>query len=144
MAKVAGLFGPNGYALDFGGIKSAEGTVFEEIETMRDEARREGKLDPRHPVFLVTEKSVRSIPRVLGEGKFNGSNKIRPFTHLGLNLCEGKYITKDTVAARFNSKEFLAKLWNGTMDGTLGKLVTFIFTMQRRKYTFAILNCIKF
>lgn len=135
VAKVAGLFGPNGYALDFGGIKSAEGTVFEEIETMRDEARKESKLDPRKPVFLVTEKSVRSIPRVLGEGKFNGSNKIRPFNHLGLNLCEGKYITKDTVAAKFNSKEFLAKLWNGTMDGTLGKLVTFIFTMLPEKYT---------
>ena len=135
VGKVAGLFGPDGYALDFGGMTRAQGTVFEEIETMRAEARRVGKLHPRNPVFLITEKSLRSIPLVLGEGKWNGSNKIRPFSHLGLNLCEAKYITKDTVAARFNSKEFLAKLWNGTMDGTLGKLVTFIFTMLPEKYT---------
>ena len=114
VAKIGGLFGPDGYALSFDRLQDAVGG-YRQLEKMRE--RKNDSID-NYKVFIVSEKNLSKVPQRKGFDKVSGE----PFYHLSLNLPHN-VITKTPLAMRI-TKELMSKLYNGSMDSTLSKIIT--------------------
>ena len=114
VARIAGLLGPDGYALSFGGLGNA-GRLYNQLEELRE--RSTDDIDQRR-VFIVSQKNLSTVPQKKGVEKGNGE----PFPHLSLNLPQ-HYITNVSLARRI-TRRLLDKLHDGSMDGTLAKIIT--------------------
>ena len=115
VARIAGLFGPSGYALSFGGPGNA-GRLYNQLEDLRE--RSKDDIDQRRGFFIVSQENLSAVPQKKGLDKGSGE----PFTHLSLNLWK-HLVTNDSLARRI-TRRLLDKLHDGSMDGTLSKIIT--------------------
>jgi hypothetical protein len=106
-----GLFGPDGYAIDFGGVDG--GKLYSQVEDLR---RLSSALDPKG-TMIVSRGTLGKMPRVLGVD----ADTKTAFEHLGLNVAT-TFLT-DTVTMKNYADNLLHKLWNGTMDNRLHAIV---------------------
>lgn len=123
MSRMAGYFGPNGYAVDFRGAANNAGRLYSQIEHER-ETVQDGKtsfcrtIDPQR-TFIVSKENLDKYPRALGVNSETGEK----YYHLGLNYTS--HITAPELARKI-SPNLLNKLSNGTMDGRLKEIVTML------------------
>ena len=125
VARIAGLFGPDGYALSFGGLGNA-GRLYNQLEELRERSKDE--IDQRR-VFIVSQMNLSTVPQKKGVDTENG----KPFAHLSFNLPQ-QFITNELLARRI-TRRLLDKLHDGSMDGTLSKIIT---TLQESSEEFPI------
>mmetsp|Transcript_42263 Transcript_42263/g.47209 ORF Transcript_42263/g.47209 Transcript_42263/m.47209 type:complete len:756 (+) Transcript_42263:53-2320(+) len=122
MAKCAGYFGPDGYAVDFGGVETA-GPLYSQIEQERPSLidLTNLRIDNQR-TFIISQDNMNKYPRTLGANKESGES----FVHIGLNIPPTTdYITNPVLVSKISNK-LLCNLWNGSMNGLLEEIVTML------------------
>lgn len=123
MKKHGGYFGPEGYAVDFGGVAQA-GRLFSKIELERPSLTGgDVELASTGP-FIVSQENLDHFPRVKGEDPESGE----PFTHIGLNIpVDSAYMTDSELAKTITP--LLNSMGGDLMDGLLRGIIT---VLQKR------------
>jgi len=137
--KMALLFGPDGYAIDFN--LEYDSSIFRTIEGIRDSF---SETFDNQKIFIVSKKNIENIPKYLGKptpgsemeknlkrraDKHNKKitkdgvcRKEKMFIHLCLNIPKD-FITKESVANTL-SHSLLSKLRDGAMRSRMEQVIT--------------------
>lgn len=111
MKKICNLVGVNGLALD---LDKGDGHVFSDIHKVLVKNKR----IKNNLAFIVNEKNLESVPKVVGCNKETSV----PYEHICLNL-DKSFVTSDLISNRM-TRTILSKSINGEMEVRIDNIIT--------------------